>query len=636
LTFAEFITQAPLPLIWGPIAVGLLVAVLPRKLAIGAKVIAVLVTALAAAGAVGFWIDRAGSQDLFLIRMPQWALAASWEGRKLFAADALSLFAAAAAGVLAFLMTLYAVGFSKEEDAPARRLYSGILLTLGATFGSIYAENLMVLAAFWGFLGIPFFLLLALGRKRDEAVGAAKKALIIVGGADALLIMGIALFGWALKDAGGRLAIHGARVSTANGVAAFAYVCFLTAALAKAGAIPLHSWIPGASAAAPVPVVALLPAALDKVLGIYLLARISLVMFDPSGWVSGLVMSIGAVTVIAAVFMALVQHDLKKLLGFHAVSQVGYMVLGIGTGTFIGVAGGLFHMLNNTVYKSLLFLSAGTAERKAGTSDLGKLGGLAKALPVSFVAALIAALAISGIPPLNGFASKWMVYQGLVEIGKPQGAGGLWIILLAAAMFGSALTLASFVKVIYGVYLGPRPADEGEPTGKGENVFTILPMAVLAIACVVFGVAAYALPLERAVYPAVEAQGVARTTLSIWSPGIATVLILVGIVAGFMIYLLGTATKPRVDASYTGGEVAPDLQFKGTDYYETVTRIPPLTSVYERASKGMYDLYRWGVDLASYAGRVLSAAHEGQLHRYVTWMLLGVVLLLWAFLKKTG
>jgi len=636
LTFADFITQAPLPLIWGPIAVGLLVALLPRKLAIGAKVIAVLVTALAAAGAVGFWINQAGSEQLFLIRMPQWGLAASWQGEKLFAADALSLFAAAAAGVLAFLMTLYAVGFSKEEDAPARRLYSGILLTLGATFGSIYAENLMVLAAFWGFLGIPFFLLLALGRKRDEAAGAAKKALIIVGGADALLILGIAFFGWALKDAGGRLAIHGARVSTANGVAAFAYVCFLTAALAKAGAIPLHSWIPGASAAAPVPVVALLPAALDKVLGIYLLARISLVMFDPSGWVSGLVMSIGAVTVIAAVFMALVQHDLKKLLGFHAVSQVGYMVLGIGTGTFIGVAGGLFHMLNNTVYKSLLFLSAGTAERKAGTSDLGKLGGLAKALPVSFVAALIAALAISGIPPLNGFVSKWMVYQGLVEIGKSQGAGGFWIILLAAATFGSALTLASFVKVIYGVYLGPRPADEGEPTGKGENVFTILPMALLAIACVVFGVA-FKLPLKWAVYPAVLDAGVPGEEFAgIWRSTLATGLIIAGLAGGALLYLLGTVRKPRVDASYTGGEVTPDLQFKGTDYYETVTRIPPLTSVYERAGKGMYDLYRWGVGVASYAGRVLSAAHEGQLHRYVTWMLLGVVVLLWAFLKKTG
>ncbi|MHC4253142.1 MAG: hypothetical protein ACYS9X_28820, partial [Planctomycetota bacterium] len=107
-------------------------------------------------------------------------------------------------------------------------------------------------------------------------------------------------------------------------------------------------------------------------------------------------------------------------------------------------------------------------------------------------------------------------------------------------------------------------------------------------------------------------------------------------VAGGLIYALGRAFKPRVDETYTGGEVTRDLQFKGTDYYETVTRIPPLTSAYERAGKGLYDLYGWGVGVASYAGRALSAAHGGQLHRYATWLLLGVVVLLWVFLKRTG
>src|SRR4030042_5389712 len=119
--------------------------------------------------------------------------------------------------------------------------------------------------------------------------------------------------------------------------------------------------------------------------------------------------------------MSLIQHDLKRLLGYHAVSQVGYMVLGIGTGNPIGIAGGLFHMLNHAIYKSCLFLSGGSVEKKAGTTELDKLGGFAKIMPITFVTFVIASLAISGVPPFNGFASKWMIYQGIIEIGKNGG-----------------------------------------------------------------------------------------------------------------------------------------------------------------------------------------------------------------------
>ena len=171
-------------------------------------------------------------------------------------------------------------------------------------------------------------------------------------------------------------------------------------------------------------------------------------------------MAIGSLTIVCAVMMALVQHDLKRLLGYHAVSQVGYMVLGIGTGNPIGIAGGIFHMLNHAIYKSCLFLSAGAVEKKTGTTDLDKLGGLSKTMPVVYVAFLIASLAISGVPPLNGFASKWMIYQGIIETGR-QGSH-LWILWLMAAMFGSALTLASFMKLVHAVFLG-QPSSERPP-----------------------------------------------------------------------------------------------------------------------------------------------------------------------------
>ena len=618
---------------WVPILAGLIIWFVPRPAAIVAKVAGCLAALFTAAWAVLVWAAPGvltGGVALGQVVIPKWGVMGSWAGRPLFMTDAMSGFAGAAAGVLGFLMVLYAAGFSREDETPARRLFSGMLISIGAALGTLYAENIIVLGVFWGLIGIPFFLLLSMGGK--EAVAAAKKAFIIVGGTDSLLILGLAIV-WIL--AGGRMALHalGPRIATsASTLAVVGYICLFLAAAAKAGAIPLHSWIPDAAATAPVPAVALLPASLDKVLGIYLLARISLTVFNTTGHVSTLVMIVGAVTVLAAVFMALIQHDLRRLLGFHAVSQVGYMVLGIGTGTFIGIAGGIFHMLNHAIYKSCLFLTAGSAERKAGTGDLAKMGGLARALPVTFLSASAAALAISGVPPFNGFVSKWMVYQGVVETGRS--GGWLWVALLAAAVFGSALTLASFVKVIYSVYLAPVPAGEKKPSGPGENILTIIPMATLAIACVVFGVAAYRLPLNNAIFPAVEGSGVAPVAFAgFWRPTFATGLILVGIVAGFGIYVFGTALKPREDDAYTGGEDTPDLQFQGPDFYVTVTRIAPLKGAYAWAARGVTDLYNWGYGLAGYAGKFFGKAHSGLLYRYATWLVAGVVVLLWVFLR---
>ena len=163
------------------------------------------------------------------------------------------------------------------------------------------------------------------------------------------------------------------------------------------------------------------------------------------------------ITIITAVMMALVQHNYKRLLGFHAVSQVGYMILGFGMGSVIGVAAGLFHMINNALYKSGLFLSAGCVEYRTGKEDIDDLGGLSKAMPVTFIASLIFAMSISGVPPFNGFASKWMIYQGIIDFGTGAGfANKLWMIWLGLAVLGSALTLASFIKFIGGIFLGRR------------------------------------------------------------------------------------------------------------------------------------------------------------------------------------
>jgi len=384
-----------------------------------------------------------------------------------------------------------------------------------------------------------------------------------------------------------------------------------------------------------VPAVALLPASLDKLLGIYLLARVYLDMFVVDGPAQALVLVLGAVTVVGAVMMALVQHNLRRLLGFHAVSQVGYMILGIGTGSAVGIIGGLFHMVNNAIYKSALFLCAGAAERRSGETDLAKMGGLAKSMPVTFVVALVSALAISGVPPFNGFYSKWMVYQGIVDMGGPDSY--LWVFLLVAAMFGSALTLASFVKVLHSVFLGQASGGRAEAGGgPTPNLLMGIPLCVLAVLCVLFGVFALWLPINKLLLPAVP-QVTEAVGAGLWIPGLATLLLAVALLVGVVIYLANAAGAAREAKPFVGGETheARDaFRFAGTEFYRTVLDLGPFTTLYKHAEQKWYDIYDLGRRATFYVSDGLKALHSGVLLTYVSWCVLGLIVLLWFFLGK--
>ncbi|NIA07113.1 MAG: hypothetical protein GWP14_05680 [Actinobacteria bacterium] len=307
------------------------------------------------------------------------------------------------------------------------------------------------------------------------------------------------------------------------------------------------------------------------------------------------------------------------------------MILGIGTGSVLGIAGGLFHMLNNAIYKSCLFLTAGAAERRAGTGDLDKMGGLYKALPATFLAAVIAALAISGVPPFNGFFSKWMVYQAVISMGQMSGGGWLWIVLLVAAVFGSALTLASFVKVIHSVFLGqPYGGPDKPPVGPKAGLLVQLSVLVLAALCVIFGIWAVQIPLAKMIYPATTAPGV----LTGWQPQLATGLILLSIAGGLVIYLLGTVSKVRRDDGYVGGaKITADMRFSAGDFYQTISRMPFLRRFYAQARQSSYDLYDLGRRLTFYVGSILRALHSGLLLTYVAWCIFGLLILVWFFLS---
>ena len=525
--------------------------------------------------------------------------------------DNLSGFIALAVSAFAMLITIYSFGFTEKAFG---RYFGYILMTLGASMGVLFANDMTVFIVFWGILAALLYLLVNLSG--TEASGAAaKKALIIIGATDALMLFGMCLI-WSLSKSFAIANIH----IQLSGIAAYAaYFSLAIAAFAKAGAVPFHSWLPDVAEFAPTSVTAYLPASLDKLLGIYLLARVSLGIFTMNAATNFVLALVGSVTIVFAVIIALVQHDIKRLLGYHAVSQVGYMVLGIGTGNIIGIAGGLFHMLNNAIYKSSLFLMSGSVEKRAGTTDMSKLGGLFKYMPVTFVTCLIASLSICGIPPFNGFVSKWMIYQGIISTSANKNP--LWIIWLVCAMFGSALTIASFMKLLHSVFLG-RPNKDLEGI-KEVGISMALPMVILAAVCIIFGIFAVSIPISIFISPSLN--GII-TYWGIWDPVLATALILIALALGVLSYWAMRPAKFRTTATFIGGEDVNTLdRVTGTEFYNTIKGVPALNMVYRKEEAGSLDIYNIFQKGISYSTRYMQRLHNGILPTYMVWCLLGMV-----------
>jgi formate hydrogenlyase subunit 3/multisubunit Na+/H+ antiporter MnhD subunit len=524
------------------------------------------------------------------------------------------------------LITLYSLK-SRATDSRARATniyYGSILLAIGGSAGVLLSNHLLFLLVFWEIVTVSLYLLITTGGKNSNF--AATKSFAMIGASDAAFLLGIAMV-WVRS---GTFVISDISLETTSAVPIIAFLLLLTAAITKAGALPLHTWLPTAGVYAPASVMALLPAALDKLLGIFLLVIIVKEIFIlKSAALSVVLAIIGAATIIIAVMIAMVQHNLKKLLSYHAISQVGYMVLGIATGTPVGIAGAVFHMLNNAIYKCCLFLCGGAVEQAAGTAELDRLGGLGKKMSITFAACLIAALSISGIPPFNGFVSKWMVYQGVIQMGT-SGAGWaakLWPIWLTCAIFGSALTLASFVKLIHSIFLSRLP-------GKLKDVKEVslsmwVPMVVLASLCVFFGVF-YHVPLKLFIYPALNIEP-GTAIFGTWASGLATILLVVGIIIGGLILAVSLLSrKVRIVPTWTCGEVQTNEQMTipGTHFYKTVSSMGGLKQLYTGQEKGYFDTYNQGGRVGLALTGFLRWLHSGVLPMYLTWVTLGLLIIL--------
>jgi len=514
------------------------------------------------------------------------------------------------------LILLYSIVYIKGKKI--RNYYSWILITIGCSFGAVMADNLLLFLVFWGILGITLYKLIQ--GSDEESSATAKKTLIMIGASDSIMIIGIAIV-WKIT---GTLNMSEISLSTGNALTVTAFLALLAGSFTKAGAFPFHTWVPDYAKDAPASSSAFLPASLDKLLGIYFLARIINEMFIPGEWITLFLLLIAVITIITAVMMALVQHNYKQLLGYHAVSQVGYMILGLSLGSVIGIAAGLFHMVNNAIYKSGLFLSAGSIEHRTGKCEIDDLGGLSKAMPVTFIAALVFAMSISGIPPLNGFASKWMIYQAIIDFGGEAGiANKLWILWLGLAVLGSALTLASFIKFIGGIFLSRRRPELSDVKEVPWSMW--IPVALLALFCVFTGVFATNQVVPKLFMPVsgeFEFSGY-------WNSGLVSVLVLVSIATGIIIYLASNIKRFRTSDSFIGGEKLHDLAgYPTPEFYKTFTEFKFLSAVYRKAREKWFDLYDISKEIVLWSSHRLSLAHTGVLSGYVIWIFAGLIIML--------
>ncbi|MFN3550945.1 MAG: complex I subunit 5 family protein [Endomicrobiia bacterium] len=553
--------------------------------------------------------------------------------------------------LLSTFFTFVVILFSKNvsQNVKENIYFSFIFLILSFTNILFLSKNLIVILISWEILGILVYFMIRFTTKTDEYL-TATKTLITLGITDFCLFTGMILLMVYTK----KYTIGSFNIEPNN--YPLMYTLLIIGTLGKVGSIPLHNWIPDTSEKLPSSLSGYLIAAIDKIVGFYLLVRIlkDIFIFKQNTFL----MLIGALTIIIAVFMAINQHNLKKLLSYHSVSQVGYIILGISTGTTLGLIGGIFHMVNNTIYKTLLFLSSDIVEKTTGNVDLSSPKGLARILPYTFVFTLIAALSISGIPPFNGFFSKWIIYQAIVE--KIFSTKSIVSILtLIIAMFGSALTLASFIKVIHSIFLSESKQSNNL---QKEKFYSIFSMGILAILCLIFGIFTYEIPIEKLVKPMLNIKEF--SLIGDWNSKVGFYILFVGFILGFIIYM-SFVNKPRKVKNYLLGEEQKleNSNIPATDFYLTIVETYPFSVIYHFAEQKLLDFYNWFygiisllalitkkiVDLEVFdiyifgkkvvfkTGEKLSILHNGNLHFYLSFVFTGILILLLIFIiKKYG
>jgi hydrogenase-4 component B len=521
--------------------------------------------------------------------------------------DGLSAFFLIIIGLLGLAVAIYGFGYSASYE----RRYS--LRLLGATLNlllfslsmQVIADNALTFLISWELMSLSAYWLVLTEHDGAETVRAGVWYIAMThAGFAALMAMFLLMSSSDLTTSFAAMRTNASALSpTARNVI---FVLALFGFGSKAGIVPLHVWLPMAHPVAPSHVSALMSGVVIK-MGIYGLVRVALDLLGGGPvWWGGAVLGIGAISALLGVLYALMEHDLKRLLAYHSVENIGIILIGVGAGlifhsyglmTFaaLGFIGGLYHTLNHAAFKGLLFLGAGSVLHATHTRNMEEMGGLIKRMPVTALCFLIGAAAISALPPFNGFASEWIVFQSLlagINIPKPEVAMIMPIAVGMLALTGG-LAVACFVKA-FGITFLAIPRSQEAEHAEEAPLSMRAGMALLALACIALGLAPFAvvpmmsrmlaglggLPNTRAEFAlklslaapnGFAPNGFARMSPTLVAAGLLIILCL----APLVMLLLRVNRKLRVSDSWGCGRIGqtPRMEYTATAFAEPLRRV---------------------------------------------------------------
>ncbi len=587
--------------------------------------------------------------------------------------DALSAFFLLIIGAVSVVVAWYAIAYTRNVQELGW-FYPPMLLFILGMAGVVILDDFFFFFVPWEFMTLNSYLLVIFHRENQESLKAGFKYFVMTHAGALALFFGIV---WLVVNGTGSFRFEAIAQSLPGLLASspvlthVALGSILVGFLVKSGAFPFGMWwLPDAHPAAPSPASALLSGVMIKI-GLYGILRVFFGLLPSGSWsVSwGIVLaSIGVLSLFFGTLRALIQHDSKRLLAYHSIGQVGYMLLGFGIGlslmrvspflAAIGLVGGLFHLLNHACFKALLFLNAGVFEMVTGERDLNRLGGLSRLVPLTAVCTVIASFSIAGLPPFNGFASKWLLYHGSVW-----GKGGVGMVLLLfgiVAVFISAVTLASFLKFMGATIWGyPSPTVSAAAPWK-EGLWTGGSQSVLALICLALGLFPYAgvLLCYRALQFSVEASSLptysavfgsssfalsvsdGSRVLGVWFPLTVGAMVLGAFGVGELIRVSASPARRSVPMWRCGSEVTlEETRFRADHYYVPFKRFVRLIApdvsirwrprpwpVVPRILNPDFWAYQPAVNWILNTFRRLSVSRAGFPQVYPAWNLIGLAL----------
>ncbi|UXT21689.1 putative monovalent cation/H+ antiporter subunit A [Agrobacterium tumefaciens] len=466
--------------------------------------------------------------------------------------DGLSLTFALLITGIGLLIVLYAGGYMKGHPQQGRFL-SFLLLFMGAMLGVVVSDSLLMLFVFWELTSITSFLLIGFDHERAASRRAALQALVVTGGGGLLLLAGL-IFIW---DISGMtqlsMLVRGGDVLRDSPFYLAALLLVLGGAFTKSAQFPFHFWLPNAMEA-PTPVSAYLHSATMVKAGVYLLMRLNPVLGDTAAW-QILLPFFGGLTMLTGALLAVRQTDLKLMLAYTTVSSLGLLVMLTGFGSDHAIEAAVLYLVAHSLFKGALFMVAGIIDHETGTRDVTKLGGLRKAMPITFAAALAAAISMAGLPPFFGFLAKEEIYYALAH-GNPRA-----VLFTGIAILGNGLMFAVAFAVALKPFLG-KPVKTPKHAHEGPLLLWLGPalLALKGLTIALFsGIAHFYVSTPMASAIAGEARPVEISLIP--HIGVPLGLSLLTIALGIVLYTQLSAVRGLIDRTFKALGAGPDRGF---------------------------------------------------------------------------